>query len=72
MKTQKEQDRKFEKQVDHLQGFIGMPHWNFSSPSFDEIKEYERQGKALQAKQIHCSFRRLKAFLVKSIRLLKR
>ncbi|MEE9325657.1 MAG: hypothetical protein V3U71_00065 [Cocleimonas sp.] len=64
---QQQQDRKFENQVNHLQGFIGMPHWDFSSPSFDEIKEYEKRGKALQANKIHQSFKGLKKLLMKFI-----
>ena len=37
------QDRKFEKQVSHLQSFIGMPLWNGRSPSLSEIREYDRR-----------------------------
>jgi len=36
------QDRKFERQVNHLQSFIGMPHWNGRNPTLSEIREYDR------------------------------
>ncbi len=37
------QDIKFEKQVNHLQNFIGMPMWNGRNPSLSEIREYDRR-----------------------------
>ncbi len=37
------QYRKFEKQVNHLSGFIGMPVWNGRNPSLSEIREYDRR-----------------------------
>lgn len=36
------QDRKFDNQVNHLQSFIGMPHWNGRNPTLSEIREYDR------------------------------
>ncbi|WP_299878954.1 hypothetical protein [uncultured Cocleimonas sp.] len=36
-------DRKFEKQVSHLSGFIGMPMWNGRNPTLSEIREYDRR-----------------------------
>lgn len=36
-------DRKFEKQVSHLSGFIGMPMWNGRNPSLSEIREFDRR-----------------------------
>lgn len=47
---QRKKDERFERKVNHLQGFVGMPNWNFNSPSFDEIKEYDRIGRQLQHK----------------------
>ena len=44
------QDIKFEKQVSHMQGFIGMPMWNYRNPSLSEIREYDRRILELQAK----------------------
>ena len=37
------QDRKFDRQVSHLQSFIGMPHWNGRNPTLSEIREYDRR-----------------------------
>ncbi len=45
-----EQDEKFERKMNHLQGVVGMPNWSFGSPTFDEIKEYDRIGRQLQHK----------------------
>lgn len=45
-------DRKFEKQVNHLQGFIGMPMWNGRNPSLNEIREYDRRIIEQQAKDL--------------------
>jgi hypothetical protein len=42
------QDQKFENQLNHMQGFIGMPNWN--SPSFEEQK-YEQSRRKLKANQ---------------------
>ena len=47
---QRKKDERFERKLNHLQGFVGMPNWNFNSPSFDEIKEYDRIGRQLQHK----------------------
>ena len=44
------QDIKFEKQVNHMQGFIGIPMWNYRNPSLSEIREYDRRIIELQAK----------------------
>lgn len=44
------QDEQFERKLNHLQGVVGMPNWNFGSPTFDEIKEYDRIGRQLQHK----------------------
>ena len=35
--------RKFERQVNHLQSFVGMPHWNYRNPSIEEIREFDRR-----------------------------
>ena len=43
-------NRKFERQVSHMQGFIGMPQWNYRNPSLEEIREYDRRILEEQAK----------------------
>ena len=62
------QEEKFERKLNHLQGFIGMPNWNFESPTFDEIKEHDRRGRELQAKAIHSTTKRIKDFMVKLVK----
>ncbi len=37
------QDMKFNNQVNHMQGFIGMPQWNYRNPSLSESREYDRR-----------------------------
>ncbi len=49
------QDQKFENQLNHMQGFIGMSNWNYRNPSFEEIREHDRRVLKLQAQKIHSS-----------------
>lgn len=56
---------KFERKLNHLQGFVGLPNWGFGSPTFDEIKEFDRRGKALQAESIHSTGIKLKQWFAK-------
>jgi hypothetical protein len=51
------QHRKFKNQVNHMQGFIGMPMWNYRNPSLSEIREYDRRVLELQAQQSHSKSR---------------
>lgn len=68
-----EQQQKFNRKLNHLQGFIGMPNWNFDSPTFDEIKEYEQCGRKLQAKAFQSFSKRLKSWLLKAtIKIVRR
>jgi hypothetical protein len=48
MKHSNKQDQKFDNQINHLQGFIGMPNWN--SPSFEE-QNHQQSHRKLKAKQ---------------------
>ncbi|MEH6456947.1 MAG: hypothetical protein V7749_11525 [Cocleimonas sp.] len=42
-KQHKTQNMKFEKKVNHMSSFIGMPMWNGHNPSLTEIREYDRR-----------------------------
>lgn len=59
---------RFERKLNHLQGFVGLPNWNFGSPTFDEIKEFDRRGRALQAESIHFTGKKLKKWLIRFFR----
>ena len=39
----KKQSIQFEKKINHLQSFIGMPMWNGRNPTLAEIREYDRR-----------------------------
>ncbi len=55
-------DKKFNQKLNHLQGFMGMPNWNFGSPTFDEIQEYDKQGRKLQAQAMSSMTNKLKQY----------
>ncbi len=43
MKNSIEQNRKFKKQVSHLQSFVGMPMSSHHNPSLSDIRENDRR-----------------------------
>lgn len=61
------QNQKFENQLNHMQGFIGMPNWN--SPSFEEQKHQQshRKLKAIQARDRR---ERIASLLINAYKLL--
>ena len=73
---QNKQNRKLEKQVNHLQSFIGMPMWNGHNPSLSEIREYDRrllekQALCLEPKRrslLRYLFDGLKSYTLKALR----
>lgn len=54
---------RFERKLNHLQGFVGLSNWEFGSPTFDEIKEFDRRGRELQAASFHSLGNKLKRWL---------
>lgn len=52
---QYDQNDAFRKRLDNWQGVIGLASWNYSSPTFDQLRNSESQGRALQAKAIRIS-----------------
>ena len=54
------QNQKFENQLNHMQGFIGMPSWNI--PSFEEQK-YEQSRRKQKANQARARRERVLSLL---------
>ncbi len=46
---------KFGLQLRHLQSVAGLPHWNFKSPTIEDLKAYDQKGRDLQADAISSS-----------------
>ena len=67
MKHSNKQDQKFDNQINHLQGFIGMPNWN--SPSFEEQK-HQQSHRKLKAKQARDRRERVASLLISAYKQL--
>ena len=67
MKHSNKQDQKFDNQINHLQGFIGMPNWN--SPSFEEQK-HQQSHRTLKAKQARDRRERVALLLISAYKQL--
>ena len=67
MKHSNKLDQKFNNQLNHMQGFIGMPNWN--SPSFEE-KKHEYSHRKLKAKQARDRRERIASLLINAYKLL--
>ena len=52
VQSKHEQEQKFQRKLNHLQGFIGMPNWNLEKPSYHKTREYEQRAGKMQAETV--------------------
>ncbi len=48
---QNSQNDKFNRQLNHLQGVVGLANWQFSSPTQAQMKAYEQEARRLHARE---------------------